>query len=602
MRQMPFRVQAQHVSFLGADEDDSPLPGAGGAAYVTAHQIAELKQTVSELRKDVVAKQPAEDRRQQQLEDENLNLKIRQRQLEDTVAALREHAAGQAHADPALRAELAARKSEAEQKQAELLQLRREVVSIEGQLEESRHLSAAAQADADLLRTQLASARALSEKYSSLKGDLWSLMAGAGDKHRADDASTPNDETQLVVGLRQLREAHDREQQRSSFLDSELEAGAKQIAELENELTRRDHALADLQSGLINAMKALETRDAALPTPISLSSPKRRVDGVAQTNPPDDAIESRLDDKYLSAVGASTHAAPVDYAEMPLNAAEELLGLRGRVEILQAELNAANRRCDALSAERRLVQDKLEIVQDEAVEARSERKEALQRESAERREHLITQKKLSHQIDLAKERKKKIETLETHLLNSQLSLRDLEMRRMQDSARAQQLEVDMAILSRSAEAAERQQRRAERIEEEAKEKLRQDKERAPRTSLEKRIMERERRQQQHDQADRCIALELKVDELVRQAANDSAYMQRKLSDQAKAAAKLSAKLLLERDKLLSYILEILRSIQSVGRHPPSKVARALATRCVQCQNLSSTSNASEALFHSRRRI
>ena len=598
---MPFRVQAQHVSFLGADEDDSPLPCAGGVAHVTAHQIAELKQTVSDLRKDVV-KQPADDRRQQELEDENLNLKIRQRQLEDTVTALREHAAGQAHADPALRAELAALKCEAEQKQAELLQLRREVVSIEGQLEESRHLSAAAQADADLLRTQLASARALSEKYYSLKGDLWPLLSSPGDKHRdarAGDASTPNGETQLVAGLRQLREAHDREQQRAAFLDSELEGGAKQIAELENELTRRDHALADLQSGLISAMRALETRDAALPTSKSPSSPQRRVDGVAQTDPSDGANESHLDDKYLSAAGAGTHAAPGDYAEMSLNAAEELLGLRGRVEILQAELNGANRRCDALNAERELVQDKLKIVQDEAAEARSERKEALQRESAERREHLITQEKLTHQVDLAKERKKKMESLQTHLLNSQLALRDLEMRRMQDAARAQQLEADMAILSRSAEAAERQQRRAERIEEEAKEKLRQDKERAPRTSLEKRIMERERRQQQHDQADRCIALELKVDELVQQAASDSAYMQRKLSDQAKAAAKLSAKLLLERDKLISYILEVLRSIQSVGRHPPSKVARALATRCVHLCVLTCTSTAPEALFHSR---
>ena len=91
---------------------------------------------------------------------------------------------------------------------------------------------------------------------------------------------------------------------------------------------------------------------------------------------------------------------------------------------------------------------------------------------------------------------------------------------MQDAARAAQLEADMAVLSRSAEAAERQQRRAERIEAESREKLRQDKERVPRTSLEKRIMERERRQQQHEQDEKCNALELKIGELVEQAVVD----------------------------------------------------------------------------------
>ena len=53
-------------------------------------------------------------------------------------------------------------------------------------------------------------------------------------------------------------------------------------------------------------------------------------------------------------------------------------------------------------------------------------------------------------------------------------------------------------------------------------------------------------------------------------------MERRLSEQAKAAAKLSSKMLLERDKLIFYILEVLRGWQTGGRYAPSKVAQCLA--------------------------
>ena len=54
-------------------------------------QIASLKQSVSELRHDIIGAPTTDDkRREHSLEDENLNLKIRMRQLEEVVAGLQQ--------------------------------------------------------------------------------------------------------------------------------------------------------------------------------------------------------------------------------------------------------------------------------------------------------------------------------------------------------------------------------------------------------------------------------------------------------------------------------------------------------------------------------
>jgi len=509
----------RHVSFQAAEG----TPGVDGAPRwrassvspraqaVTAEHIRELKNTVSDLRREVLDSPLPKDRRQRELEDENINLKIKMRHMEEVVGALREHAvAGHEHtenADSALRAELTALACETEQKQGELLQTRREIMRVEAQLEESRRHIDAAQAEASSVRAQLSSARALNEQYFSLKGDLWPLLANDAafadrqneSSRRGGADSGVNSDQQLVAGLRKLREAYDRETERAFFLDSELEAAAQQIAELENELARRDAALGDLQSGLVNAIQAAEHRGQKPSTParIRTLSPIRRIDSVVQTEPVESANESRLDEKYLSAARMGADA------EIAQASVEEVLQLRGRVEILQAELNAVRRKCEAWDRDRRLAEDKLKIIQDEVADARLQRQQATQAETAERRERLIVEEKLSHQMELAKERKKKIEHLETHLLNSTLSMRDHEVKRLQDVARAERLESDLLHLQRQA-AAERHQRRTERAEEETRERRRREREAAmPKTSLEKRIMDRERRQIYHEQADRC---------------------------------------------------------------------------------------------------
>jgi chromosome segregation ATPase len=303
----------------------------------------------------------------------------------------------------------------------------------------------------------------------------------------------------------------------------------------------------------------------------------RRIDGVAQTEPLESVWRahscspeaSRLDERYLSAARTGADA------EIAQASAEEVLQLRGRVELLQTELNAVTRKCRALDGDRRLAEDKLKIIQDEVADARMQRQQATQAETAERRERLIVEEKLAHQRELAKERLKKIEHLEMHLLNSTLSMRDHEVKRLQDVARAERLESELLHLQRQADT-ERQLRRVEKAEDEAREKRRRERESAmPKTSLEKRIMDRERRQFFHEQADRCASLEVQMDELRDQAQRDHAMMQERIEEQAKAAAKLSAKMLIERDRLLTYVLSALRKMLSSGRYAPSKVAKAL---------------------------
>ena len=108
----------------GPDTED-----AGG--QVTVGQIASLKQSVSELRRDIIGAPTTDDKhREHSLEDENLNLKIRMRQLEEVVAGLSEQATGEA-AEPddvstnvsALRSELSSLALGMDQKQGELLQV-----------------------------------------------------------------------------------------------------------------------------------------------------------------------------------------------------------------------------------------------------------------------------------------------------------------------------------------------------------------------------------------------------------------------------------------------------------------------------------------------
>jgi hypothetical protein len=591
----------RHVSFHG--EEDQPASWlhrrpsyaatvqaatSTASSHITVEQIAELKQTVSALRKDMLHQQPFVDRRQQELEDENINLKIRLRQMEEVASVLREHS------DPSLRAELTALSSDSELKQGELLQIRREMVRVEMQLDDARRQRDLGLAEANTLRTQLASARALNEKYFSIKGDLWPLLANAAifeEKRKGTDISPigsevrrdeqGNGDVQLVAGLCQLREAYDQEIERSLFLDSELEAAAKQIAELEHELTRRDQALNELQSGLVSAMQAAEHRNRPTsPNKVRPPSPKagpfrRQIDRNVQTDPLDDP---GIDEKYLH---DTTRTEELQEEATQLRGRVEILQaestqLRGRVEILQAELNGSIKNYESLNRECGLAQDKLSILQDEAVDAHRGREQAAQREEAERRERLIAEQKLSHQSELANQQKKKIENLETHLLNSQLALRDFEIRRLHDTARVEELKAEATQLQRKLEA-ERQQRRAEKAEEQAHEKIRlQLLQIAPKTALEKRIWDRERRDKENDEKQRFASLECRVEQLEEEKTRDRVLMERRLSEQAKAAAKLSSKMLLERDKLIFYILEVLRGWQTGGRYAPSKVAQCLA--------------------------
>ena len=83
-------------------------------------------------------------------------------------------------------------------------------------------------------------------------------------------------------------------------------------------------------------------------------------------------------------------------------------------------------------------------------------------------------------------------------------MRDLEMKRLQDVARAQQLEADKAELVLKAETL-RQQRRVEMAEAKERDRARQNTEAIrPKTTLEKRIIDRERRQNQYDLQDRLF--------------------------------------------------------------------------------------------------
>ena len=85
-----------------------------------------------------------------------------------------------------------------------------------------------------------------------------------------------------------------------------------------------------------------------------------------------------------------------------------------------------------------------------------------------------------------------------------MAMRDLEMKRLQDVARAQQLEADKAELVLKAETL-RQQRRVEMAEAKERDRARQNTEAIrPKTTLEKRIIDRERRQNQYDLQDRLF--------------------------------------------------------------------------------------------------
>ena len=96
------------------------------------------------------------------------------------------------------------------------------------------------------------------------------------------------------------------------------------------------------------------------------------MDSWAQTDAAagDGGNESRLDDKYLTAVGAGAdHATSLTGADVAKanEAEEEMLKLRGRVEMLQAELNGVNRKCEFLTRDSALAHDKVAIFQDEVL-------------------------------------------------------------------------------------------------------------------------------------------------------------------------------------------------------------------------------------------
>lgn len=470
-----------------------------------------------------------------------------------------------------------------------VMQARRDTLRLEAQLEESQR---EADAEAALLRHQLASARTRSEMHSSLREELWQLLntflgEEIADRDIPTDLDCSSWDQQLVVGLGKLRDAHDQQVQRAGFLDSELEAAAKQIAELEHELLRRDAALAELQHGLVSAMHAVENRVQYSPSkirsPVKVSHmtvqtspmahcassslgglagpsspPKPRktstVSSISvQTNQVELTSPQGLDDKYLASARAQSPLETV--AETAQAAGVELMKLRGRVEALHVELNLANENHDAETRARALAEDKLDFIQEELVEARRGLELATQGQSAERRERMIVEEKLARQLELSKEKRSRIEQLETHLLDAQVKYRDLEIQKMQAAARVKELEANnVKLLSRVNSQNER--RRDEKIREQDKIRKKQEADaQRPHTTLEARVMNRERRDHQYNLEDRCAKLEAQV-ELQHQA----------LREQAQAAAKVSAKLLLERDRLILYTLSVMRSWQTGGRY------------------------------------
>ena len=229
--------------------------------------------------------------------------------------------------------------------------------------------------------------------------------------------------------------------------------------------------------------------------------------------------------------------------------------LRGRVEALHVELNLANENHDAETRARALAEDKLDFIQEELVEARRGLELATQGQSAERRERMIVEEKLARQLELSKEKRSRIEQLETHLLDAQVKYRDLEIQKMQAAARVKELEANnVKLLSRVN--AQNERRRDEKIREQDKIRKQQEVDaQRPHTTLEARVMNRERRDHQYNLEDRCAKLEAQVEQ-----------QHQALREQAQAAAKVSAKLLLERDRLILYTLSVMRSWQTGGRY------------------------------------
>ena len=473
-----------------------------------------------------------------------------------------------------------------------VMQARRDTLRLEAQLEEFQR---EADAESALLRHQLATARTRSEMHSDLREELWQLLTTFLGEEIADrgipkDLDCSSWDQQLAVGLGKLRDAHIQQVQRAGFLDSELEAAAKQIAELEHELLRRDAALAELQHGLVSAMHAVENRVQYSPSKIrspvkvshmtvqtspmapsspgassslgglaALSSPlkPRKTSTVSsisvQTNQVELTSPQGLDDKYLASARAQSPLETV--AETAQAAGVELMKLRGRVEALHVELNLANENHDAETRARALAEDKLDFIQEELVEARRGLELATQGQSAERRERMIVEEKLARQLELSKEKRSRIEQLETHLLDAQVKYRDLEIQKMQAAARVQELEANNAKLM-SRVNAQNERRRDEKIKEQDKIRKQQEVDaQRPHTTLEARVMNRERRDHQYNLEDRCAKLEAQVEQ-----------QHQALREQAQAAAKVSAKLLLERDRLILYTLSVMRSWQTGGRY------------------------------------
>ena len=96
------------------------------------------------------------------------------------------------------------------------------------------------------------------------------------------------------------------------------------------------------------------------------------MDSWAQTDAAtgDGGNESRLDDKYLTAVGAGAdHTTTLSGADVAKakEAEDEMLKLRGRVEMLQAELHGVNRKCEVATRDRALALDKVAIIEDEVL-------------------------------------------------------------------------------------------------------------------------------------------------------------------------------------------------------------------------------------------
>eukprot|EP00961_Rhodomonas_salina_P263317 3558111-Rhodomonas_salina.3 len=205
--------------------------------------------------------------RLEELEQENLNLKFRLAQLEDLLEAIKSkgrNADGSEETEAALRAQCLALNTQVGENKREVAYLKKEIQRLEDLLEDAETTRIEFKHTQVTLTKQLQAARSLIEKFCNFRGELQLTLHAfisaiqfeeqpLSDNHEAD-----HDNEYLVRAVKELLSLYDQASEKANFLDNELEAAARQIAGLEDELDKRDSNLSELEHSLATALKALE--------------------------------------------------------------------------------------------------------------------------------------------------------------------------------------------------------------------------------------------------------------------------------------------------------------------------------------------------------